>query len=48
LRALSCAINPVTGKKELSLISESQEIALGKQTDVEVRQQHGAYADPAR
>ena len=44
--ALSCAVNPVTGKKELSLISESQEIALGKQTDVEVRQQYGAYADP--
>jgi len=46
LSALSCAVNPVTGKKELSLISESQEITLGKQTDVEVRQQYGAYADP--
>jgi predicted Zn-dependent protease len=46
LSALSCAINPVTGKKELSLISEKEEIALGKQTDVEVRQQYGAYADP--
>ena len=46
LSAVSCAVNPVTGKKELSLISESQEITLGKQTDVEVRQQYGAYADP--
>jgi predicted Zn-dependent protease len=44
--ALSCAVNPVTGKKELSLISEKEEIALGKQTDLEVRQQYGAYADP--
>jgi predicted Zn-dependent protease len=44
--ALSCAVNPVTGKKELSLISEAQEIALGKQTDVEVRQQYGVYSDP--
>jgi len=42
----SCAVNPVTGKKELSLISESQEIALGKQTDIEVRQEYGVYADP--
>lgn len=44
--AMSCAVNPVTGKKELSLISENQEIALGKETDIEVRQQYGAYADP--
>jgi len=48
LSVLSYAVNPVTGKKELSLISENQEIALGKQTDVEVRQQYGAYADLAR
>jgi len=44
--ALSCAINPVTGKKELSLISESQEIAMGKETDVEIRHEYGVYADP--
>jgi predicted Zn-dependent protease len=41
-----CAINPVTGKKELSLISENQELALGKQTDIEIRRQYGVYADP--
>jgi predicted Zn-dependent protease len=41
----SCAVNPVSGKKELSLFSERQELALGKQTDVEVRGQYGAYAD---
>ena len=28
---LACATNPVTGKKELSLMSESQEIAMGRQ-----------------
>jgi predicted Zn-dependent protease len=44
--ALSCAVNPVTGKKELNLISESQEIAMGKETDVEIRQEYGIYADP--
>jgi len=42
----SCSVNPVTGKKELNLISETQEIALGKETDVEIRQQYGVYADP--
>jgi predicted Zn-dependent protease len=42
----SCAVNPVTGKKELNLISESQEIALGKQTDIEVRKEYGVYANP--
>ena len=29
----SCARNPVTGKRELSLMSESQELALGKVKD---------------
>jgi predicted Zn-dependent protease len=28
---LACAVNPVTGKKELSLISEEQEVAMGVQ-----------------
>lgn len=45
--AAACAVNPVTGKKEISLISESQEIELGKQTDVEVRSQYGVYSDAA-
>jgi len=43
----ACAVNPVTGKKELSLISEAQEIELGKQTDQEIRAQFGIYNDPA-
>ncbi len=42
---VGCATNPVTGKKELNLISESQELALGQQTDVEIRQQYGVYGD---
>ncbi len=45
LFAASCAVNPVSGKKELSLFSEQQELALGKQSDAEVRGQYGAYAD---
>ena len=47
LLAASCAINPVTGKRELSLISEATEISLGQNTDVEIRQLYGAYNDPA-
>ncbi len=43
----ACAINPVTGKRELSLISEKTEIALGQETDVSIRRQYGGYNDPA-
>jgi predicted Zn-dependent protease len=42
----SCAVNPVTGKRELSLYSEQDEIAIGKQTDVQIRNQYGIYDDP--
>jgi predicted Zn-dependent protease len=47
LVAVACAINPVTGKRELMLISEQQEIELGKQTDAEIGQEYGLYNDPA-
>jgi predicted Zn-dependent protease len=43
----ACAVNPVTGRKELMLYSESQEIELGKQTDAEVAATYGVYDDPA-
>jgi len=42
----SCAIDPVTGKHELMLISESQEIELGRQTDIKVVREYGIYDDP--
>ncbi len=45
--ALACAVNPVTGKKEFMLYSESQEIELGKQTDESVAAQYGVYDDAA-
>ena len=41
-----CARNPVTGKNELSLVSESQEIEMGKQSAQEVEQSIGFYNDP--
>ncbi len=44
--AVSCATNPVTGKSELALVSESQEIQMGQQGAEEVRQTIGLYNDP--
>ncbi len=41
----TCARNPVTGKKQLMLMSESQEIALGQQSDPSVVAQFGLYQD---
>ena len=45
--AVACATNPVTGKSELSLVSESQEIEMGKQSQQEVSQSIGYYNDAA-
>jgi hypothetical protein len=33
----TCATNPVTGKKELSTVSESQEIEIGKENAAAVK-----------
>ncbi|HUH33272.1 MAG TPA: M48 family metalloprotease [Daejeonella sp.] len=38
-----CAVNPVTGKKEVVLMSEAQEIAMGKEADPQIIQQFGLY-----
>jgi len=43
----SCAVNPVTGERELSLYSENDEIAIGKEVDGQIRNQYGFYNDPA-
>jgi predicted Zn-dependent protease len=43
--AVTCATNPVTGRQQLSLISESDEIALGKQASQEVEQTIGLVED---
>jgi predicted Zn-dependent protease len=43
--AAGCAINPATGKRQLSLISESQEIRMGADADGDVSQQMGLYED---
>jgi predicted Zn-dependent protease len=43
----SCAINPVTGKKQLVLMSEEQEIAMGKDADPQIVAQYGLYENKA-
>jgi predicted Zn-dependent protease len=43
---LSCATNPVTGKQELMLLSEADEIKLGQETDLQVINEYGLYEDP--
>ncbi len=42
---MACARNPVTGKKQLSLMSESQEIALGADADPGIVANFGLYED---
>ena len=42
---ISCAVNPVTGKKQLMLMSEAQEIQMGLSYDPQVMATFGAYPD---
>ena len=42
-----CARNPVTGKRQIVLVSESQEIAMGQQSDPEVREEYGVVENTA-
>jgi predicted Zn-dependent protease len=39
----SCAVNPVTGKKQIVMMSESQEIAMGAAADPQIVAQYGLY-----
>tara|TARA_R110000782_G_scaffold49668_14_gene108079 strand:+ start:3844 stop:5307 length:1464 start_codon:yes stop_codon:yes gene_type:complete len=43
----SCAVNPVTGKQDLVLLSESDELALGRETNADVLKQYTVYDNPA-
>jgi len=42
---VSCAVNPVTKKREFMLLTESDEIGLGQQTDAQIIQTYGVYQD---
>jgi predicted Zn-dependent protease len=47
LSLAACAVNPVTGKRQLAIISEAQEVAMGKQAAAEAAQALGLVDDPA-
>jgi predicted Zn-dependent protease len=44
--AAACATNPVTGERELMLVSEAQEIEMGRTTADQVAESMGLYDDP--
>ena len=46
LSSTGCATNPATGKSQLSLFSEAQEIEIGRASDPQIVQQYGLYDDP--
>src|SRR6185436_10228973 len=45
--ASACATNPATGKKQIMLVGEAQEIAMGQEADKEVASTLGLYPDDA-
>ncbi|NCP80514.1 MAG: M48 family metalloprotease, partial [Gallionella sp.] len=46
LTLAGCAANPVSGKQDFVMMSEAQEIALGRSADAEVRKQYSVYQNP--
>jgi predicted Zn-dependent protease len=42
---VACATNPATGRRQLILMSEAEEVQLGRQSDTEVRRTMGVYQD---
>jgi len=40
-----CAVNPVTGEHQLMLLSEEDEIRLGRESDSQVTSEYGVYED---
>ena len=45
LSVSSCSVNPATGKQQINLIPESQEIAMGQEADQQIVAQMGLYPD---
>jgi predicted Zn-dependent protease len=43
---IACATNPATGRRQLILMSEAQEIAMGQEADEEAVAAYGLYPDP--
>lgn len=45
LLAAGCATNPATGKRQISFVSESKELAMGREADPAVLAEYGLYGD---
>ena len=41
----ACATNPATGRRQLSLVSEAQEIQMGREADQQVTASIGLYPE---
>lgn len=48
LTFIACSTNPATGRREISLVSEQQEIQLGRQAHQQTIQQFGVYDEQPR
>lgn len=44
---VACAVNPVTGKRQVMLISEEQELQMGKEYDPQIVASFGEYKNDA-
>jgi predicted Zn-dependent protease len=42
----ACATNPVTGRREISFMSEAQEISIANESDSQIKEEMGVYNDP--
>lgn len=45
LPAIGCSVNPATGRNQLMLISEAQELEMGREADPQIVAQFGLYPD---
>ena len=46
LSVSGCAVNPVSGEQEFVLMSEGQELALGRRMHPQILEQYDTYDDP--
>ncbi len=42
----ACAVSPVSGERELALLTEADELQLGRDNDLEIRKQYGVVDNP--
>ncbi|MGH9253662.1 MAG: M48 family metalloprotease [Vicinamibacterales bacterium] len=42
----ACATNPVTGRREVSFMSEAQEISIANESESQIKEEMGVYNDP--